>query len=124
MNAGQEQYTALGNALAILAEVVTGDEAEVLCQKLVGGELVECSLSMKIMMYQALINTDAEQYRQHILSEIRANYTKMLDAGSTTVWETIEGASAFGHAGSLCHGWSAVPVYIYHKLGITKNLAQ
>ena len=116
MNAGKGQYTELGNALAILAKVVTGEEAEALCQKLAGGDLVECSLSMKILMYQALINTDAEQYRQHILSEIRANYTKMLDAGSTTVWETIEGASAFDHAGSLCHGWSAIPIYYYHQL--------
>ena len=53
-----------------------------------------------------------------MLSEIRQNYKKMLDAGSDTVWETLDGASAFNLAGSLCHGWSAVPVYIFHRLGI------
>lgn len=116
MRAGQAQYTSLGNSLAILAEVVTGEDAKALCENLVGGTLTESSLSMKILMYQALMNTDTEKYREYILSEIRTNYTKMLDAGATTVWETIDGASAFQGAGSLCHGWSAVPVYIYHKL--------
>ena len=120
MNAEQEQYTVLGNSLAILAEVVAGDEAVEICDRLVGGTLVESSLSMKILMYQALMNTDTEKYRKFMLSDIRANYTKMLDTGCTTVWETLEGASAFHNAGSLCHGWSAVPVYIYHRLGIAK----
>ena len=45
----------------------------------------------------------------------------MIDYGSDTVWETLDGAKAFGNAGSLCHGWSAVPVYIFHKLGRAKS---
>ena len=36
---------------------------------------------------------------------------KMLDMGATTFYETEEGASSFGGAGSLCHGWSALPIY-------------
>ena len=43
---------------------------------------------------------------------------RLLDAGADTFWETLEGADAFGKAGSLCHGWSAVPIYIFHRLGI------
>ena len=39
----------------------------------------------------------------------------MLRQGATTFWETIDGADAFGKAGSLCHGWSAVPAYLYLK---------
>ena len=38
----------------------------------------------------------------------------MLFNGATTFWETLEGADAFHRAGSLCHGWSAVPVYFYY----------
>ena len=113
MNVGKEEYTALGNSLAVLAEIVTGKDAEALCDRIFSGELVESSLSMKILTYQALMNTDTDKYREFILSEIRKNYTKMLDAGSTTVWETIDGSSAFRNAGSLCHGWSAVPIWIY-----------
>lgn len=44
----------------------------------------------------------------------------MLDAGCDTVWETAKGAEDFDGAGSLCHGWNAIPVYIYHRLGIAK----
>lgn len=44
----------------------------------------------------------------------------MLKAGATSVWETTDGASAFNNAGSLCHGWSASPIYFYHILGIAK----
>jgi len=58
---------------------------------------------------------DAEKYKDAVLSEIRSTYKVMLDEGSTTVWETAKGAEDFGGAGSLCHGWSAIPVY-YYKL--------
>ena len=40
----------------------------------------------------------------------------MLKAGSTTVWETELGEEDFSGAGSLCHGWSAMPIYYYHTL--------
>ena len=33
--------------------------------------------------------------------------------GYNTVWETVLGAPDFDNAGSLCHGWSAMPVYYY-----------
>ena len=39
----------------------------------------------------------------------------MLALGATSFWETIDGGDAFSKAGSLCHGWSAVPVYFWHK---------
>ena len=93
-----------------------GDESKQLCEKLVSGELIECSLSMKVLEYEALLNTDTETYRNFVLQEIRSNYKRMLDSGSNTVWETINGASDFDNAGSLCHGWSAVPIIYYHRL--------
>jgi hypothetical protein len=81
--------------------------------------MLDCTLSMKVFKYDALLMGDVD-YSQLVLSEIRDTYKKMLDFGSDTVWETLDGESAFKNAGSLCHGWSAVPVYIYHKLGIAK----
>ena len=41
----------------------------------------------------------------------------MLDAGATTFWETELGAEDFGGAGSLCHGWSALAVHYFVRLG-------
>ena len=117
-----KQYTVLGNSFAILSGAVKGEEAEALCDKMIAleGEMVDCTLSMKVLEYEALIAVNAEKYRDFVLNEIRANYKMMLDYGHDTFWETINGASDFGNAGSLCHGWSAVPIYIFHKLGIAK----
>ena len=118
---GKEQYTVLGNALAVLCGAAFEKEAAAICDSIVDGNLTPSSLSMNIWKYEAMMFTDVERYREYILDEIRKNYKKMLDSGSKTVWETLEGSEAFGNAGSLCHGWSAVPVYIYNKLGIIKQ---
>lgn len=39
----------------------------------------------------------------------------MLFDGATSFWETLIGSEDFNGAGSLCHGWSAIPVYLYLK---------
>ncbi|MBE6608601.1 MAG: hypothetical protein E7633_08605 [Ruminococcaceae bacterium] len=120
MHKGNKEYTVLAHSLVLLANVATGDEKEFICDKIISGELIDCSLSMKLLEYEALLGVNTEKYRDFVLDEIRTNYKKMLDFGSSTVWETIKGESDFSNAGSLCHGWSAVPVYIFHKLGIAK----
>ncbi len=120
MHKGKNEHTVLAHSLALLANAVDEKDKEFICEKLISGELIDCSLSMKVLEYEALLNTNTEKYRDFVLGEIRTNYKKMLDFGSDTVWETINGESDFGSAGSLCHGWSAVPVYIFHRLGIAK----
>ncbi len=112
-----EEATELANSFAVLLGIADEKQSEQICEKLASGELLECSLSMKPFKYDALLKINKEKYKPVILEEIRQTYKKMLDAGSTTVWETIKGASDFGNAGSLCHGWSAIPVYYYHILG-------
>ncbi len=121
LHSGMEQYTALGNSLAVLCGATSYSESVQICNSIAENKLTPSSLSMNIWKYEAMMLTDKERYKEYILEEIRQNYKKMLDADSTTVWETIEGSEAFGNAGSLCHGWSAVPVYIYNKLGIVKK---
>ena len=117
---GEEQYTVLVNSLAILADVLTEDEEKRVCEAIVRGEIHDCSLSMKLFKYSALLKVDGG-YREFILKEIRETYLGMLESGSDTVWETAKGASDFGGAGSLCHGWSAIPIYFYHLFGIAKR---
>ena len=39
----------------------------------------------------------------------------MLRNGATTFWETEKGEADFDGAGSLCHGWSAIPLYVINK---------
>ena len=105
---GGREFTSLSNAIAVLAGIAERPEA--LCERIAAGEFTECSLSMKCFPYDALLKTDETRWRPHIVDEIRRNYGRMLDTGATSVWETIDGASAFGNAGSLCHGWSAIPI--------------
>ena len=118
---GDEDYTVLGNSLAVLCGVLGGEQAHQVCEQIVQGKARACTLSMNIWKYDALLKTDEEKYKEFILKEIRDNYQVMLDAGATTVWETLDGAKAFDNAGSLCHGWTAVPVYIFHRLGVAKK---
>ena len=103
------EYTVLGNSLAILAGLTTQAENQYICEKIANGELSDCSLSMKIFKYDALLTTDKEKWRGHVRNEIRREYGKMIEQGDT-VWETIAGSSDFDNAGSLCHGWSAIPI--------------
>ena len=98
----------------MLSGVTTPSESKYICEKIVEGALSDCSLSMKIFKYEALLKTDKEAYQVWVHEEIRREYGKMVEEGNT-VWETIDGASAFGNAGSLCHGWSAIPIYFYTK---------
>ena len=109
-----KEFTALGNALAILSGIA--DNADELCEKIAKDEFSGCSLSMKCFKYDALLLTNKTKWQEHVLNEIRKDYKIMLDAGATSVWETIDGASAFDNAGSLCHGWSAIPVHYFNKL--------
>lgn len=108
-------YTVLGNSLAIIAGLTTQDESRYVCEKIANGELSDCSLSMKIFKYDALLATDKGKWQGHIRDEICCDYGKMAENG-TTVWETIDGAVEFDNAGSLCHGWSSIPIlYLLNK---------
>lgn len=120
LHIGKREYTTLGNSLAVLCGAVGGEHAKAVCDHIVSGNTTPSSLSMNVWKYDALMKTDEKKYREYILTEIRNSYKIMLDNGSTTVWETLDGSKAFGNAGSLCHGWSAVPIYVYHRLGIAR----
>lgn len=107
----------LGNALAILCGAVTGDDARGLCERLRTDEtLTPLSLSMLCFKYDAWLKVDKERYAPVVLEDIERIYAPMVEYGGTTVWETELGEKDFDNAGSLCHGWSAMPVYYYHIL--------
>jgi hypothetical protein len=94
--------------------LATTAEREKIAECISKKELVSCSLSMKCFVYDALILTDKEKYKDFILNDIREAYTPMIKTG--TVWETVDGKDAFDGAGSLCHGWSSTPIYYYNIL--------
>ncbi len=112
-----EAKSQLGNSLAILCGAVTGEKARTICERLLTDtEMTPVSLSMICFKYDAWLMVDKEYFGSVILKDIENIYTPMIEFGSTTVWETEDGESDFENAGSLCHGWSALPIYYYHIL--------
>ena len=115
--ADRVSYSQLGNAVAILCGAIPSANAETLCEKLLNDpQMTQISLSMRCFLYDALLKTNKEKYTSVVLENIEKTYAPMLNAGSTTVWETELGEQDFSGAGSLCHGWSAMPIYYYHIL--------
>ena len=108
---GEAKYSKLGNAFAYLIGL---GRKEGFVERMMDDSLVEASLSMRAFYYDALLQAD-EKYKDYILSDIKTRYKKMLDAGATTLWETELGWKDFAEAGSLCHGWSALPIYYLCK---------
>lgn len=107
-----ELYSQLGNSFAILIGLGDGGLAERITKD---KSLIEVTLSMHTFYYDALLMF-GDTYHEFILQDIKEKYGHMLREGATTFWETAKGWKDFDHAGSLCHGWSAVPVYYLCKL--------
>lgn len=105
---GDAHYSRLGNSFAMLI----GLEGKEFAEKLIHEDLIDVTLSMCTFYYDALLKAD-KSYETFIINDIKEKYKKMLDAGATTCWETELGWKDFGMAGSLCHGWSALPIYYF-----------
>jgi len=112
---GEEEYSQLVNSLAILCGAAKGEDAERICETLTeeNSGLTETTLSMTAFKYDALLKADREKYADFVLRHIDNTFEKMLDAGATSFWETVLGKDDMNGSGSLCHGWSALPVYYY-----------
>lgn len=112
----QLHYAELIQSLALCAGVCSPERQTILRDKLLRGGLVPVTPSCCLFKYEALLqdpaNTDA------VFKEIADRWGAMLFQGATTFWEVDEGAPAFDRAGSLCHGWSAIPYYIYGAYGL------
>ena len=107
-----EAYSQLGNSLAILVGLGDAD----LAHKIVTDKgLIPVTLSMNTFYYDALLSF-GDKYSTFVIEDIKRKYGNMLEQGATTFWETEKGWEDFAGAGSLCHGWSAIPVYYLLKL--------
>ena len=112
-NGQKRGFAQLPQALAVMTDCVPE-------QMRPFGELLEdatptsLSLSNKIWAYEALLKADTENLG-FVLRDIEKTFGGMVTCGDTTLYETEGGAADFHLAGSLCHGWSAVPCYIFQR---------
>lgn len=117
------EYSVLTNALCMLCGAADGVDKTNILRILATNGKDNCgytvhpnTLSMNSFRFDALLSYDREAYAGMIIDELDRDYFHMLRNGATTFWETIIGLSDFGHAASLCHGWSALPIYYYETL--------
>lgn len=113
MDSTQYHTCELTQSLMLLNDACPETLKPVLRRKLMNHELLEITLSHSIFKYEALLEDPS--LKESVFAQIDEIWGAMLDAGATAFWETQKGASDFADAGSLCHAWSAVPVYLYHK---------
>ena len=106
-------YCELTNSLLVSAGAVPDDKIGRVLDALKSGDLIGVTLSHSIFKYDALMKDSSN--RGFVMNDIAEKWGYMLMHGATTFWETIEGETSFGSAGSLCHGWSAIPIYVYFK---------
>ncbi len=107
-------YSELMQIMALYSGIA-GEHTEAVCKVLTGkNDLVKVTLSYLVYKYDALL-AQGEKYKEMVFDEINVKWGRMLFSGATSFWETEDGAKAFGNAGSLCHGWSATPIYLFGK---------
>lgn len=114
-------FCELVQALAILGGTSDPQRSDMLRKRLVmeNNGLVETTLSQSLYKFEALCG-DIEKYGVTVFEMINNYWSGMLFSRASSFWETLKGHFDFDYAGSLCHGWSAIPVYFYqaYLLGI------
>ena len=110
----------LSNALMLFCGAVPEENKVYLREKIMEEKLLPTTLSMYIYVFDALM--EDEKNIDWILNKIDDVWGNMVFRGVDTFLEVDTGAAAFSNAGSLCHGWSAVPVYVYAKYLADKGL--
>ncbi|MFH2069069.1 MAG: family 78 glycoside hydrolase catalytic domain [Candidatus Omnitrophota bacterium] len=73
--------------------------------------LVPMSLSTMLYAGQALFGSGLKEQIK-LLETCSRTFSSMLYKDATSLWETTRGADDFEYAGSLCHGWSALPIWL------------
>lgn len=108
----QQHYSELVQALALKAGIVPAAKFAVLLAHFTKGDLTPMTLSSRLYQLIAMMPHSSAS-RSIVADIIHSEWSEMVFAGATSFWETLLGGDDFDDAGSLCHGWSALPVYYY-----------
>ena len=107
----------LTQALCVFCGACTEDMLDGVLRTIAYGEVLPATLSHSIFVFDALMKRPAA-YARFVFDKIAEDWGAMLYRGATSFWENIKGADDFAYAGSLCHGWSAVPIYFYFRYAL------
>lgn len=115
-NGNLSHFCELTQSLILYIGAAEDSRCSYVLEKIKNKELLPVTPSHAVFKYEALLRYPGN--RKFVFDDIAKIWGKMLFNNATTFWETEDGAAAFGNAGSLCHGWSATPAYIYMKYGV------
>jgi len=108
----------LSQSLAVCAGICPENALDCVLENLAyNKDLLPVTLSHSIFRYDALLK-QPEKYGRYVFDHIAQVFGTMLKQNATTFWETIVGGDDFYYAGSLCHGWSAIPAYLYFRYAV------
>jgi len=103
-------------ALAFYEGIVPLAQRDQVAESLMSGQLSRCSLSAIYYVLRAALDFSPAS-RVWVAERLGRIWEGMIFQGATTMWETENGGNDFDFAGSLCHGWTALPVW-YHQAAI------
>ncbi len=106
----------LTQAICIYAGACPEKNMKKALSRLTDGTMVPVTLAYSIFKYESLLKYSGK-YGAWVRNDIEMQWGSMLTRGGTTFFETIKAGDDFDRAGSLCHGWSAVPAYLYFAYG-------
>lgn len=106
----REHYAQLTQALALHEGVVPARERGEVARAIGDPALVGITLGSMLYAVRALMRSGPSG-RRLAAERVRRQWEPMVMSGATSFWETARGSDDFSLAGSLCHGWSAMPVY-------------
>lgn len=117
----EEQLCEHVQIMLLALDLVPKDRKHELLQRIMDGkEFIPVTFSVLPYLVEALFRQTPET-RTYIEQRIRKSFEPLLEKGLTTFPETSYCGDAFQKAGSLCHGWSAIPAWFSHamRLGVT-----
>lgn len=97
-------------ALMLCLDVVRPEQKSSLLNRILCGTLEPCTYSSLLYYVRALIR-ETPEIRELVEQRLRTLFEPPLRKDATTLWELADAVNAPRFGGSLCHGWSAVPVY-------------
>ena len=99
-------------AMALALNLAPSEDVPRIWQAILSGSdgLLPISFSALPYLLRALPSLPPDQ-RRRFEDYLLGLYGDMLRLDATTFWEQATSHAEFHHAGSLCHGWSAAPVY-------------
>lgn len=114
----QRQFHELTQALMVCAGLTDDERTRLICDRMIDPKtegFVPVSLSYTMFKYMALLK-NKERYEAYIWQNIADIWGPIVYSGATSFWETRQGGWDFDAAGSLCHGWASVPIWVYSQL--------